>query len=294
MAKILLTGCHGQLGTDCLSVLGAAHDVTGVDIDRLDIASSKAVDRAVRACQPEVIINCAAFTKVDACEDAFEAAWRANSEGPANLAKACARFGARLIHISTDYVFDGKKSVPEPYTESDPPNPLSVYGSTKLAGEERIMEALKDHVILRTAWLYGRGGANFISAILKKAIKEPAATLRIVNDQYGSPTWSYQLAGQIARLLESPARGVYHASAEGYCTWHELAVQVFSKLGISASITPCTTAEYPTPAARPKNSILENARLKKENIHAMADWRDGLSRFFQTHGEELVEHIRNS
>lgn len=291
MTDVLITGADGQLGMDCKSVLGARFRVTGADIDRLDISSESAVDEAVTTLRPDIILNCAAFTQVDACERQYQAAWQANSEGPANLARAAARAGARLVHISTDYVFDGKKPVPEPYTEADRPNPMSVYGSTKLAGEERIMEAGGDYVILRTAWLYGLHGSNFIRTILNKALNEPQARLSVVDDQYGSPTWSRQLAIQIDRLLTTGAHGLYHASAEGYGTWYELAAALLREMGISCRIDPCTTAEYPTPAARPKNSILENRRLKAEGINMMQDWQRALRQFLSEHGRELAASL---
>ena len=292
--NILITGAKGQLGQDCVSVLRGKHSVSAVDIDELDIAAAEAVDAGVQALNPQVIVNCAAYTLVDACEHHDETAWQVNADGPANLARAAARTGARLIHISTDYVFDGEKPVPEAYTESDTTNPLSVYGRTKLAGEERIMAACDNYVILRTAWLYGANGKNFISTILRKVLNEPQVRLKIVNDQYGSPTWSYRLAMQIDGLLPTSARGIYHASSEGYCTWHELAVKLLAELDLSGRITACTTADYPTPAARPRNSILENRHLKSENLNVMRHWQTDLQAFLKTHGQALTTALQQT
>ncbi len=292
MMKVLITGADGQLGKDCLAVLSPKYQVTAVDIDRLDIAAAKAVDKALRTLGPDIIVNCAAYTRVDACESDFEKAWQANSEGPANLAKAAAKTGARLVHISTDYVFDGKKPVPEGYIESDAPSPMSVYGSTKLAGEERVMEAMDNCIIFRTAWLYGRHGQNFIRTILGKVLSEPENRLQIVSDQYGSPTWSYRLARQIEHLLATPSRGLYHASAEGYCSWHELAVEMCREMGISCRIDACATEDYPTPAARPQNSILENRHLKMEKANRMVHWREDLKAFLAAHGKDLAASLR--
>lgn len=291
MKNILITGADGQLGRDCQDVLSAGYQVTAVDIGQLDIADARAVKKAVNRFKPDILINCAAFTRVDDCENQFTEAWEANSEGPANLARASAASGTRLVHISTDYVFDGKKPVPEAYTETDAPNPLSVYGSTKLAGEERVLEACADALVLRTAWLYGDGGKNFIRSILGRLVNEPQTRLTIVNDQYGSPTWSRRLALQIERLLKTRARGLYHATAEGYCTWYELAREMCEMTGLSGRIDPCTTADYPTPAVRPQNSILENKRLKSETLNQMADWREDLRGFLSAHGEALFAEL---
>ena len=292
MKTILITGADGQLGRDCQDVLSADYQVSAVDIEQMDIADARAVKKAVNRFKPDILINCAAFTRVDDCENQFAEAWAANSEGPANLARACAASGARLVHISTDYVFDGKKPAPEAYTETDTPNPLSVYGSTKLAGEERVLEVCEEALVLRTAWLYGYGGKNFIRSILGRVLNEPQTRLTIVNDQYGSPTWSRRLALQIARLLKTRARGIYHATAEGYCTWYELARQMCEIMALPCRIEPCTTADYPTPAARPQNSILENQRLKSEALNEMADWREDLRAFLSAHGEALSAELR--
>ncbi|MBS3757257.1 MAG: dTDP-4-dehydrorhamnose reductase [Desulfobacterales bacterium] len=289
--NVLITGARGQLGQDCAAVLGGRHRVTAVDVDELDIVFAKAVDAAVQSLSPEIIVNCAAFTNVDACESQKDSAWRVNADGPANLAAAAAKTGARLIHISTDYVFDGQKPVPEAYTESDAPHPLSVYGKSKLEGEQRIMEKIDNHVILRTAWLYGLKGKNFIRTILGRVLNEPQNRLKIVNDQYGSPTWSRRLAMQIDRLLTTSACGIYHASSEGYCTWYELATALLKALDLSGRLSPCTTQEYPTPAPRPGNSILENNRLKTANLNVMNNWQADLQEFLGTHGQELTASL---
>ena len=291
MMKMLITGAQGQLGRDCVDVLGEKYAVTAVDVQELDIASGASVDGFFQSLQPEVIVNCSAFTHVDACETQAEAAWRVNADGPANLAAAAQKTGARLIHISTDYVFDGQKPVPQAYIESDATRPLSVYGKSKLAGEERITASCDNYIILRTAWLYGANGKNFIRTILGKTLNEPDTRLKIVNDQYGSPTWSYQLALQIDRLLTSSATGIYHASAEGYCTWYDLAVALFREFDLTGPITACPTSAYPTPAVRPPNSILDNHRLKSENRNVMEHWQSALKAFIKTHGRQLLAEL---
>ena len=287
MMKMLITGAQGQLGRDCVDVLGEKYAVTAVDVEEMDIAAGASVNDFIQSLQPQVIVNCAAFTQVDACETQAEAAWRVNADGPANLAAAAQKTGARLIHISTDYVFDGQKPVPQAYIESDATHPLSVYGKSKLAGEERITASCDNYIILRTAWLYGANGKNFIRTILGKILNEPDTRLKIVNDQYGSPTWSYQLALQIDRLLTTSATGIYHASAEGYCTWYDLAVALLKEFDLTGHITACPTAAYPTPAVRPQNSILDNYRLKLENRNVMEHWQSALKAFIKTHGRQL-------
>ena len=188
---------------------------------------------------------------------------------------------ALIVHISTDYVFDGNKGYPETYEETDSTAPQSIYGLTKLEGEQAVMNCTDNHLILRTAWLYGFYGHNFIKAILE-----------IVNDQYGSPTWSMTLARQIAELLEPPARGLYHASAEGACTWFEFARYFLEKLDVPHKITPCTTEEYPTPAVRPRCAILENQRLKAENRNRMETWQSALDEYINQYGEALLAQCR--
>ena len=284
--NIIIFGGNGQLGRDCQAVFQKDHKVSSVDIDTLDITDIEPVREFIRQVQPEVLVNCAAFTQVDKCETFKEAAWSANVKGPENLAICAKESSARLIHISTDYVFDGKKNPPEPYMESDAVNPLSYYGETKLEGERAIERHMDNFVILRTAWLYGFHGNNFLKTILKKALS--GASLKVVDDQFGSPTWSYRLACQIKRVVENTAQGIYHATSEGYCTWYELARYFLEKMNVPYNITPCSTEEYPTPAIRPGNSILENQRLKAEGLNVMKHWREDVDDFIKKFGAQLA------
>ena len=192
--NIVITGAKGQLGRDCATVLAAGNRVVGYGSRELDIGDREQVFSLIGTIRPEVIINCAAYTAVDACETNRDICDRVNSDGPGILAAACARFNTRLIHISTDYVFDGNRKVPQPYLESDPVNPLSRYGVSKLAGEEKVRQQTDNHLIIRTAWLYGMGGKNFLKTMLRLALTDPARTIRVVNDQFGSLTWTYRLA----------------------------------------------------------------------------------------------------
>jgi len=287
--KILICGAGGQLGSDCAKVLQGAHEVFALSSKELDITDPPDVDRITGHLTPEIILNCAAYTNVDACETERGPAWKVNVEGPKNLASWAAKYGGLLIHISSDYVFDGRKEPPEPYVEDDEPNPLSCYGRTKLEGEAAVMQAAGQYIILRTAWLYGMHGRNFLKTILRSVLRNPGRKLKVVNDQFGSPTWSYRLALQIAELIKKNGRGTYHATAEGHCTWYELAGHFLTEMGIGHSLIPCTSDEYPTPAIRPGNSILENKRLKKAGINLMRDWFHDVDQFVSMFREQLID-----
>ncbi len=291
--KILITGANGQLGQECQQVLAPNHTLLPCGRDTLDIGNAAAVEAMLTAEKPQVIINCAAFTAVDRCETEREASWRANAAGPENLAKGAADIGARLIHISTDYVFDGNKPVPQAYTEDDATNPLSEYGRSKLAGEKAICRYLDNTAILRTAWLYSANGGNFLKTMLKLAAADPQRELKVVNDQYGSLTWSYPLARQIEQLLTPEINGIIHTTSEGYSTWYEAACYFLEKMNQPCNIRPCTTAEYPTPAHRPANSVLENRVLKERGCNILTSWQEHLDQFVGRYGDALYREINS-
>lgn len=286
--KILICGGNGQLGSDCVQVLKEPHEVFALTLNELDISNSSDVDKVIGKYVPDIILNCAAYTNVDACETERGPAWEVNVEGPKNLASWVTKYGGLLIHISSDYVFDGRRKPPEPYVEVDEPNPLSYYGRTKLEGEVAVIQTTDQYVILRTAWLYGIHGRNFLKTILKMALMNPDKKLKVVNDQFGSPTWSYRLALQIAELIEKNCRGIYHATAEGHCTWYELACHFLDEMGVHHSLIPCTSEEYRTQAIRPRNSILENHRLKKADINLMKNWSHDVDQFVSSYKEQLL------
>lgn len=290
--NILITGAKGQLGRDCVDVLSGDHTVHGYGSRELDIGDRDQVFSLVRTIRPEVVLNCAAYTAVDACETNRDLCYRVNRDGAEIVASACAETKTRLIHISTDYVFDGGKSVPQPYLESDPVAPLSRYGASKLAGEEKIRQHTDNHLIIRTAWLYGMGGGNFLKTMLRLALSDPNRTVRVVNDQFGSLTWTYRLAEQIETLLAAPLTGTVHATAEGKCTWYEGAKVFLKAMQVPFSLTPCPTAEYPTPAHRPANSILENSVLKKAGLNRMIAWQDDVLNFAEKHHDELLAELK--
>ncbi|MCJ7687044.1 MAG: dTDP-4-dehydrorhamnose reductase [Desulfobacteraceae bacterium] len=286
--KIMILGGKGQLGSDCTNVLNETHDVMSVDLEELDITDISQVEAVAGNFGADVIVNCAAFTRVDDCESEKDLACKVNIEGPSNLAVAAKKQGAQLIHISTDYVFDGRKKVPEPYTEQDETNPISYYGVTKLEAEAAVRRATDNHMILRTAWMYGIRGQNFLKTMLRLALNDPKREIKVVSDQFGSPTWSYRLARQIAKLIESGGQGTYHATSEGYGTWYELATDFLDKMGVPHAFAPCMTKEYPTPATRPMNSILENQRLKEAGLNLMEDWQSDLAEFVLRFRDRLI------
>lgn len=290
--RILVTGARGQLGSDCVEVLSEKHELLALDLPEFDIGDRAAVERTVDAFTPECILNCAAYTRVDDCEDDREAAYRTNVSGPFHLASCAQKGGARIIHISTDYVFDGRKPCPEPYVEEDAVSPVSFYGTSKAEGEKAVRDSCRRHVILRAAWMYGINGRNFPKTILRLALKNPAGILKVVDDQYGSPTWSYRLARQIEKILETDAQGIFHATSEGYCSWCAFAAAFLEEMGLSVMPVPCTSAEYPTRATRPANSILENAALKKKGWNRMLSWKEDLAEFVSLHRDRLLREAQ--
>ena len=286
--KILLTGAKGQLGHDCTQVLATSRTVYPFSSSELDITDQESVSDFITKIRPDIVVNCAAYTAVDDCEKDRERCRMVNTIGPGNLARACKEIDARLLHISTDYVFDGTKEPPKSYRETDPVAPISAYGSTKLDGEEQIRATLENHLILRTAWLYGIGGRNFLKTMLRLALADPDRTIRVVNDQVGSLTWTYRLAKQIQVLAESDVTGTVHATAEGHCTWFEGAKCFLEAMAVPFSLAPCATEEYPTPAHRPANSILENSRLNKLRLNVMDPWQEDVVKFAERHRDALL------
>jgi dTDP-4-dehydrorhamnose reductase len=289
--KILICGGHGQLGHDTTTLLSKNHEVISCSSEKLDIGNHKMVEQVVNRYQPEVIVNCAAYTAVDNCETEKELAWRVNALGPENLAVNAETVDSRLIHISTDYVFDGKKPTDTSYLENDQVQPLSEYGKSKLAGEDAIMQFASNPLIMRTAWLYGHAGNNFLKTMLRLALADPTRELKVVNDQYGSLTWTNSLARQIENVLNADIMGIVHATATGASTWYEGACYFLDAMNVPYTLTPCTTAEYPTPAHRPSNSILANKRLNEAGLSVLQSWRKDIDCFVQVHGAALLKEF---
>jgi dTDP-4-dehydrorhamnose reductase len=266
---ILVVGANGMLGHDLMEVLSG--DVRGMDIDEIDITSLESVERVLKTRPPRVVVNAAAYTDVDGCETNRELAMQVNGEGVAHLALVTREIGAKLIQVSTDYVFDGGKG--SPYVEDDPPAPLSVYGESKYAGELNA-RLNPDHVIVRTQWLYGLRGKNFVETMLRLGAEK--SELAVVDDQIGSPTWTVDLALAIRALVERGCRGTYHAANAGFCSWNEFARAIFAEAGMTVTVNPLSTGELGRPAPRPLYSTLDCAKLTGDTGFQPQPWREAL------------------
>ncbi len=292
MKRILITGSKGQLGSDCLRVFDDIPELLGVDLPEVDLSERFQCLEVLDQIQPEVIVNCAAFTAVDACET-DPGCWKVNRDLPGYLAEWTESNNAFLVHISTDYVFSGDKPLFQSLRESDTPAPVSEYGKSKLAGERIIADMTRRYAILRTAWLYGANGNNFLKTMLRLTLRNPGKEFKVVHDQYGSPTWSLSLARQIRMIVEKEVSGIFHASSEGYCTWFELACAFLNELHVKHSFVPCASDEFPTPTKRPVNSILENARAKELGINVFKNWETELKMFVEQSGEDVLMDVAN-
>ena len=284
--NLLIIGCNGQLGKDMMRVASQKKCMTlGLDLPSIDITRPDSVADAALRFRPDVIINCAAHTNVDACESEVEKAFALNSEAVRNIADAGRRVGAKVVHISTDYVFDGTKKTP--YVETDKPNPCSVYGKSKLAGEQELQKAYDRHFIFRIAWLYGIHGNNFVKNIRAVAQKRAAAKepLKVVDDQTGTPTYTVHVCRQILSMVDTDHFGTFHCTNEGCCTWFEFAHRITSASHIPVDVQPCTTEEFPRPAPRPRNSVLENRHLKELGLNIMPPWEKGFEEFLMEEKE---------
>ena len=279
MKKIIVTGCNGQLGRAVNLFFKDNKDISFVntDVGELDITNIDKVMELAREVQPYAIINCAAHTGVDACETEYDKAFKINAIGPRNLSIAARETGAKLMHISTDYVFDGKGT--RPYVETDATNPQGAYGSTKLAGENFVKDFADRYFILRTAWLYG-DGKNFAKTMLR--LSETNENVRVVGDQFGSPTSASELTKAINALLFTENYGMFHATCEGSCSWAEFAREVFRLAGKTTKVEAITTEEFGAPAPRPAYSILENRMFKLTTDFMFADWHDAIAEYMKT------------
>ncbi len=267
--KILLTGSKGQLGGAVQRVF-SAHEIVAVDIDEVDITDLDAVRRAASDCAPDAIINAAAYTNVDGAEKDVELAYRVNALGPRNLALAASECDASLVHVSTDYVFDGRGT--RPYHEYDATGPRSVYGASKLAGEEAV-RSWRRHFVVRTAWLYENGFPNFPATMLSLADRDE---VRVVSDQHGSPTFAPHLAAALLELVDSDAFGTYHMAGSGGASWFDLTRTLYRLLEIDTAVRPVATAEFPRPAERPHYSVLETVQSPRI---VLPPWQEGLAEF---------------
>lgn len=284
MKKIFITGALGQLGqalneilnqkNEYLLYLTDSHNSEEGHIKKLDITDEEAVKSEILNINPDIIINCAAMTAVDLCETEKELAYKINALGPKYIAEAAEKVSAKLIHISTDYIYDGQ--VNTPYTEEAKPNPINVYGHTKLSGDEYVLKNCTRAFVLHTAWLYGEG-KNFVKTMLKLA--DEGKKIRVVSDQIGTPTSALELARVIVFLMETDSFGKYHATCEGSTSWYDFAINIFKLAGINVDVEPITTAYYPTPAKRPAYSVLDNKRLREQHGYYMKDWKEALEEY---------------
>jgi len=270
MVKLLICGASGMLGQDVVRAAElAGHEVVTTGRNSLDVTDSEAVALTVERERPEAVVNCAAYTDVDGAEREREDAMRVNAGGARNVAAAAAGVGASVLYLSTDYVFDGSKDAP--YVESDEPNPLGSYGASKLAGESETAAMNPRHHVVRTSWLFGTGGRNFVETMIKVGAREGEVT--VVCDQLGSPTYTAHLADGIVRLVGTDAYGLHHMSAGGHCSWYDFAVAIFDRAKLSCEVLSTTTDALGRAAPRPRYSVLETER---DDAIYLPEWRTGL------------------
>ncbi len=282
MRSILVIGAKGMLGTEVMEALGqerwvqalGGSEIHGCDIEEVDITDSQSVGRCFDRCAPQLVINCAAYTDVDGCESHREQAWAVNGEGPGHLARACGTHNSRLVHVSTDFVFNGG-GAPRLYQEEDEPDPISVYGQSKLAGEEAIQANMEDYIIVRTSWLFGRYGRNFVSTICRAA--QDREFLEVVDDQVGSPTYAVDLAEALLHLAAVEGQGIFHFSNEGQCSWFEFAGEIVRQFGLPTEVRPTTTEKFKRPAPRPAWSVMDISRYKQTTGQSVRSWQDALA-----------------
>jgi len=278
--RIVVTGARGMLGTDLVCICEEkGHEVFATDIEELDITQPAFLSKMIGDISPDVVVNCAAYTDVDKAEEEPEKALLINGIGVKNLALVCEELDIDLCHISTDYVFDGTKD--GPYTPDDTPNPINAYGHSKLAGEKSIREIMKKFYIIRTSWLYGKYGKNFVFTVLDLAKKQ--SEIKIVDDQIGSPTWTVTLARVIAGIIETKRYGLYHATdeTEGGISWYEFAREIVKIAGLDAKVIPIRSEEFPQKANRPKNSVLDLTGIKRELKEYLPHWEESLKNLTQ-------------
>ena len=284
---ILVIGAKGMLGRDLMGILHSSfsnEEVIGWDIEDMDIQKESESVTRIEKLRPEIVIHIAAYTDVDGCELDQERAFAVNAEGTKHVALAASKCHAKMVYLSTDYVFDGDKS--EPYLESDSPHPLNVYGHSKLKGEQYVQELVKDFLIIRTQWLYGPFGKNFVSSILRQAREKSA--LSIVNDQTGSPTYTVDLAKAISKLIQFDARGIFHVANRDLCTWYTFGQAILKLSGVNrVRLIPISSRELDRPAARPSYSVLNCQKLKRETGLTMRPWSEALKDYLSSYRQPL-------
>lgn len=286
--KIFVTGYPGMLARTIVPYFkDMGCEVIPSTIEELELTDRDAVMRTLKEIMPDVIIHCAAITAVDACEDEVELAMSVNEGATRNIALACNEIGARLVAISTDYVFSGDGGAP--YSETDATNPKSVYGKSKLAGEKAVEEICEKYIIARIAWLYGAGGPSFVHTMLRLGAQS-GDPLKVVDDQIGSPTSTMAVTRALYELIKNDAQGIFHLSCEGKTSWYGFVQEIFSIAGLKREVLPCTTEEYPLPAPRPLDSRLDNKHLRDSGYKSMPQWQDALAEFLP----DEIERLKNA
>lgn len=282
--KVLVTGVKGQLGYDVVNELESRGiETVGVDIEEMDITDADSVSKVMEKEAPDAVIHCAAYTAVDAAEENEDVCRRVNAEGTENIAKACRTLDCKMVYISTDYVFEGDG---DRYWEPDDERkPQSVYGQTKYEGELAVQRLLEKYFIVRIAWVFGKNGKNFVKTMLKLA--KTRDSLTVVNDQIGSPTYTFDLARLLADMVQTDKYGIYHATNEGICSWYEFACTIFEKAGVSMQVLPVTSAEYGAKAKRPMNSRMSKEKLTENGFQRLPSWQDALDRYLKELGNEF-------
>lgn len=283
--KILITGSKGQLGIEIIRQLrkNSVYQVMGMDKDELNIVNLDDINETILSVKPDVVINCAAHTAVDLCETDIENAYKINAIGPRNLAIASEKVGAKFVQVSTDYVFNGNEN--QPYREDNETCPNSIYGKSKLMGEQFTKEFCSKYFIVRTAWLYGEGN-NFVRTMLKLA--QNNKELNVVNDQFGSPTSTVDLAKAIIDLINTENYGTYHGTCEGQCSWYDFAKKIFEISNIDIKVNPVSSEEFKRPAPRPKYSVLDNFMFKLVELNSFRKWEDSLIEYLEVEGLKEV------
>jgi dTDP-4-dehydrorhamnose reductase len=273
--RILVTGSDGLVGTSIIPLLEKDFDIIPYVESQWDICNSAQSEAVINDASPDVLLNLAAITNVDGCEDNQDLAFRVNAYGAGLLSQICSRHGARIISFSTDYVFDGRKDFP--YTEEDPTNPLSIYGKSKREGEEKVLSSNSNSIILRTEWIYGDKGESFITKVLSRA--REMGHVEVVDDQTGTPTYAKDLAYPVGELIRKGSKGIYHVTNSGYCTWYGFAAQIFSSLGMEVTCTPIKTNQSQRKAIRPSYSVLDGSKLFSHTGVIMRPWQDALDEY---------------
>lgn len=276
--KVLVTGVKGQLGYDVVKELRKrGHIAIGTDIEEMDITDAKSVDKVIKESAPNAVIHCAAYTAVDAAEDNIDLCRKINVDGTKNIASACKELDIKMIYISTDYVFDGEGE--RPWEPDDERLPLNVYGQTKYEGELVVQNTLDKYFIVRIAWVFGVNGKNFVKTMLN--LGKTRDSLTVVNDQFGSPTYTFDLARLLVDMVETDKYGVYHATNEGICTWYEFACEIFKQAKMEVKVSPVSASEYQAKAKRPSNSRMSKEKLTANGFERLPAWQDALSRYLK-------------